>query len=281
VVSRSVRDIAAILDAVCNKPNAGFFTGLVAAPKGLRVAVVRSAMLGASVDPEVRSGLERAAKLLETLGHHVEDAEPHIYSGEVGMAFLTYWAVGAMQFLDDAERVIGQKATPANVELATWTLASVGRSMSADDVAHARAVIAKATQAFTEFFDKYDILVSPTLAAPPLTIGQNRITATEKIAMRIVGGIKSPWLMKALLKQVAAKSFAFAAFTAPFNMTGQPAISLPLHWTANGLPIGIQFAASAGADALLLKLARQLEIAQPWAQRRPPVWAGEQVRELA
>ena len=197
------------------------------------------------------------------------------------MAFLTYWAVGAMQFLDDAERIVGRKATAEDVELTTWTLASVGRAMSDQDVSRARAVIAKATQAFTEFLDRYDVLVSPTLAAPPLTIGQNRTTRTEKIAMRLVGGINSPWLMKALLKQVAAKSFAFAAFTAPFNMTGQPAMSLPLHWTPNGLPIGIQFAARTGADAMLLKLARQLEIAQPWAARRPQIWAGEKVLEVA
>lgn len=270
-----------MLDAVCNQPDAGFLAGLETAPNGLRVAIVRSAMLGASVDPEVRSALDGAAKLLERLGHHVEDAEPRVDYGEVGMAFLTYWAVGAMQFLDDAERVLGQKATPLNVELATWTLASAGRAMSADDVSHARSVIAKATHTLTEFLNGYDVLVSPTLAAPPLTIGQNKIKATEKIAMRLVGGINSPWLMKALLRQVAAKSFAFAAFTAPFNMTGQPAMSLPLHWTPNGLPIGIQFAARTGADAMLLKLARQLEIAQPWAHRRPKVWAGEQVFEVA
>lgn len=238
-------------------------------------------MLGASVNPEVQAALEEAAKLLERLGHHVEDTEPRVDYGEVGMAFLTYWAVGAMQFLDDAERIVGRKATAEDVELTTWTLASVGRAMSDQDVSRARAVIAKATQAFTEFLDRYDVLVSPTLAAPPLTIGQNRTTRTEKIAMRLVGGINSPWLMKALLKQVAAKSFAFAAFTAPFNMTGQPAMSLPLHWTPNGLPIGIQFAARTGADAMLLKLARQLEIAQPWAARRPQIWAGEKVLEVA
>jgi Asp-tRNA(Asn)/Glu-tRNA(Gln) amidotransferase A subunit family amidase len=273
VVSRSVRDSAALLDAVCNQPNAGFLAGLETAPSGLRVAVVRSAMLGASVAPEMRSALDQAAKLLEGLGHHVEDAEPRVDYAEAGMAFLTYWAVGAMQTLDDAERVLGRQASKGDVELATWTLAKVGRIMSDDDISRARVAIAKVTGAFADFLARYDILVSPVLAAPPLAIGQNRIKAAEKIAIRLAGGINSPWLMKALLRQVAAKNFAFAAFTAPFNLTGQPAISVPLHWTSNGLPAGIQLAARTGADALLLRLARQLELAQPWSARRPRVWA--------
>ncbi len=153
--------------------------------------------------------------------------------------------------------------------------------IGAADIERAKAVIWKATKTFSDFFDGYDILLSPVLATPPLRIGQNSVTGPEKVAMRVVDSIKSPWLMKALLKAVAAKSFAFAAFTAPYNMTGQPAISVPLHWTPDGLPVGIQFGAKLGADGLLLSLARQLEIAQPWANRRPPVWSGERVLEIA
>ena len=123
--------------------------------------------------------------------------------------------------------------------------------------------------------------MSPVLGSLPLRIGQNSPTASEKIAMRVVDGLQSPWLMKALMKAIASKSFAFAPFTAQFNMTGQPAISVPLSWSPDGLPIGIQFAGKMGADGLLLRLARQLELAQPWAHRRPLLWSGENVREAA
>jgi Asp-tRNA(Asn)/Glu-tRNA(Gln) amidotransferase A subunit family amidase len=114
-----------------------------------------------------------------------------------------------------------------------------------------------------------------------LKIGQNAVTGIEEIVLRLAGATKVPWLMKTILKAVAARSFAFAPYTQPFNMTGQPAMSAPLYWTAEGLPIGIQFAARLGADGLLLRLARQLEIAQGWESRRPPVWAGERAARAA
>jgi Asp-tRNA(Asn)/Glu-tRNA(Gln) amidotransferase A subunit family amidase len=281
VVSRSVRDSAAALDAVCNRPNAGFLSSLEEAPQPLKVAAVRSAMFGSSVAPEVRAALESAAGLMEQLGHSVEDAEPEVDYGEFGMAFLIYWAVSARQVLDGAVQAAGRAASREDVELSTWTLASVGGVVSEADKAHARAVISKSTRAFTEFSERYDIIMSPILAGLPLRIGQNSPTAKEKIAMRVVDGIHSPWLMKSLMRAIAAKSFAFAPFTAQFNMTGQPAISVPLFWSDGGLPIGIQFAGKLNADGLLLRLARQLELARPWAGRRPPVWAGEKVREAA
>jgi amidase len=281
VLSRSVRDSAAALDAICNRPNAGFLAGLETPPLPLRVAVVRSAMFGSQVAPEVRAALEGAVKLMEALGHRVEDAEPEVDYTEFGMAFLTYWAVGAKQVLDSAAQFVGRDARREDLELSTWTLTSVGAAAPDADVAHAKSVIDRATQAYLRFSESYDIVMSPVLAAPPIRIGQNSPTSSEKVAMKVVQGLQSPWLMKSLIKAMAAKSFAFAPFTAQFNVTGQPAISVPLVWSADGLPIGIQFAAKLNADGLLLRLARQLELAQPWAHRRPPVWSGENVPQAA
>ncbi len=281
VVSRTVRDTAAALDAVCNRVNPAFLSGLETPPSKLRVGVVRSAMLGDKVDQEVASALDAAVRLMQSLGHQIEDAEPKVDYPRIGMAFLTYWAIACKEILNGAEDLIGRKAKKNDVELTTWTLARVGGVMSDADRKRAAQVISESTGAFTAFFDRYDVLMTPTLAAPPLKIGENSITANEKIAIRIVDGFGLPVLMKALLKAIAAKSFAFAAFTAPFNMTGQPAISVPLYWTANGLPVGIQFASKLGSDGLLLRLARQLEVAQPWAHRRPTIWAGGRIAEAA
>ena len=280
VVSRSVR-IAAALDAVCTQPNAGFLSGLEAAPQPLKVAVVRSAMFGPSVAPEVRAALDGSVRLMESLGHHLEDAEPQVDYAEFGMAFLLYWAIGAKQALDGAADFLGHSASREDLELTTWTLASVGGAVPEAEKAWAKAVIERATKVFLEFSENYDAIMSPVLGLLPLRIGQNSPTSREKIAMKVVDGLHSPWLRKALIRAIAAKSFAFAPFTAQFNMTGQPAISVPLSWSADGLPIGIQFAGKMGTDGLLLRLARQLELAQAWAHRRPFVWSGEYVPEAA
>ena len=281
VVSRSVRDSAAALDAVCNRPRSGFLAGMETPPGPLKVAVVRSAMFGSSVAPEVQAALEGSVRLMQSLGHHVEDAEPKVDYAEFGMAFLIYWAIGANQGLNGAVDLVGRAASSEDVELTTWMLASVGGVVPEAEKAWAKTVIDRATKAFLEFSERFDVVMSPVLGSLPLRIGQNKPTTSEKIAMRVVDGLQSPWLMKALLKAIAAKSFAFAPFTAQFNMTGQPAISVPLAWAPDGIPIGIQFAGKVDADGLLLRLARQLELAQPWAQRRPPVWSGENIRQAA
>jgi amidase len=279
VVSRSVRDSAAALDAICNRPNPDFFASLDRSPERLRIAVVRSAMFGSIVTPEIRAALAHAVKLLQELGHEAEDAEPDVDYAQFRLAFLTYWTVSVRQILDSAAESLGRVPLRGDIEYATWGLGNVGGAMSDADKSRARRAIWNAAKTFAAFFERYDILLSPVLAQPPLRIGQNRITGVEKAAMHITNALRAPWLMKALLRAIAAKSFAFASFTAPFNMTGQPAMSVPLYWTLEGLPIGIQFAAKLGADGLLLRLARQLEIAQGWASRRPPVWSGERVGE--
>jgi len=281
VVSRSVRDTAAALDAICNRPGARYLSGLDAGPHPLKVAVVRSAMFASSVAPEVRAALNGAAALMESLGHRVEDAEPKVDYADFAMAFLIYWAISAKEVLDGAADLVGRRASREDVELLTWLIASIGRVVPEAEKAWAKAVIERAAGAFLSFSDNYDVIISPVLGSLPLRIGESGPKASEKIAMKVVGGLSSPWLMRALMRAMAAKSFAFAPFTAQFNMTGQPAISLPLAWSPDGLPIGIQFAGRMNGDGLLLRLARQLELAQPWASRRPPVWAGENVPEAA
>ena len=260
VLSRSVRDCAAALDAVCNRQDAGFLAALERPPKPLKVAVVRGVMFGRSVAPEIKAALDSAARLMESLGHRVEDAEPDIDYAAFGMAYLFCAAQSTKLFAHSAP----EAASRQNLELPTWTLARIGSSLSATDKAWAEAVIERETKTFLAFSENFDIVMSPVLGSLPIRIGELRATAAESLAMRIVERLNSSHLMKALLKAIAAKNFAFAPFTAQYNMTGQPALSLPLAQSAGGLPIGIQFAGKRNADGLLLRLARQLELAQPW-----------------
>ena len=121
------------------------------------------------------------------------------------------------------------------------------------------------------FFERHDVLLTPTLAAPPALIGALQPTAIERRLMGAINVFNAGWLMKALgaIRLQAEKTFAYIPFTPLFNATGQPAMSVPLHWNAAGLPIGMQFAARLGEDAMLFRLASQLERARPWFDRRP------------
>jgi amidase len=281
VISRTVRDSAAALDATCGRPGSGYLAGLDRPPGRLRIGVVRSAMLGKRVAPEVERATEDTVSLLKELGHEVEDAEPQVDYRAFRRAFLIFWAVSVREILDQAAEMLGRKPVPPEIEAATWGLANAGGALSNEDTWRAGRSLREAAKAFAAYFERFDIMLSPALARPPLIIGENRITSVEKLAMRAVDFVKVPWLTKTLLHAVAARSFAFAAFTAPFNTTGQPAMSVPLHWTPQGIPIGMQFAAKFNADGLLLRLARQLELAQNWTSRRPPVWSGDRISGIA
>lgn len=122
------------------------------------------------------------------------------------------------------------------------------------------------------FFERHEVLLTPTLAKPPALIGALQPTAAETRAMRAVNAVHGGALFKALgvARQLAAKTFEYMPNTALFNATGQPAMSLPLHWNAAGLPIGMQFVARLGDEATLFRLAGQIELAQPWFERVPP-----------
>ena len=122
------------------------------------------------------------------------------------------------------------------------------------------------------FFAQHDVLLTPTLAAPPALIGALQPSAAEMRVMRIINALNAGWLLNALgvIKAEAAKMFDYMPNTALFNVTGQPAMSVPLHWNAAGLPIGMQFVARFGDDATLFRLAGQLERARPWFERRAP-----------
>ncbi|MBM4186351.1 MAG: amidase [Gemmatimonadetes bacterium] len=268
VVSRTVRDTAAVLDAT-HGPDVGarLFLPSPAAPyrrlidrppSRLRVAFTRTSPDGAvPMDPECRRGVERTAALLEELGHLVEEASPVFDHQAACLNFLDLAAAFFGGGISLIEQLTGRTPSRENLEATTFGVYQYGRDLTAFQLGGAFARINQLARQMGAFFSRYDLWLTPTMAVPPVKLGV--MNAAEELGA-------PEWIVKIL---------SLAPFTAPFNATGQPAISLPLHHGEDGLPIGIQFVARLGDEASLLQLAKQLEDAAPWIGRRPPVFVGK------
>jgi amidase len=280
-LTRSVRDSAALLDATLGAdlgapyaiapPARPYLDEVVTPPGKLRIAVTTTPFLAGSVDPECVSGVEATAAMLGELGHEVEEAAPAIEPEPWLMAFMTIIAAETGADFEEVGRLIGRKAGSGDFELTTGVIAMLGRSWSATDYARSARYLQKWAREVGAFFERYDVLLTPTLASPPVPIGALRPTAAERAIMSAIRGLSAGRFMRTsgLARTLASKSFEFIPFTPLFNVSGQPAISLPLHWTAAGLPVGMQFAARWGEEATLFRLSAQLEKARPWAARAP------------
>jgi amidase len=168
----------------------------------------------------------------------------------------------------------GSTSKASDFEPATWGMIKSAHILSAWDVAKAVAAEGELARIMTGFFTQYDLLLTPTVARPPVKIGELKPNAIDEAIFLAVVASGNSTLVRNTIRQLAQKSFQWTAFCAPFNMTGQPAVSVPLYWTADNLPIGTQLVARYGEEDTLFRIAGQLERAQPWFQRRPPLWAG-------
>jgi amidase len=264
-VSRSVRDTATVLDAV-SKPFVGDpviapapsrpFAGEVGADAGtLRIGLLTDNLLDSgAIDADCVTAAERAAQLLESLGHHVEREYPKAIADPALVdKFTVLWWSGLLAEMRMWEQVVGKQMTERDVEPLTWTLAQLAAATSAVDLLDAYATVNDYSRAVQSWWDDHDLLLTPTLGEVPVPLGTFQ-TPDEPIL-----GF--------------ARAATFVPFTPEFNVTGQPAISLPLHVNAQGLPIGVQLVAAYGREDVLLRVASQLEQAQPWADRRPAVHA--------
>ncbi|MGZ3515958.1 MAG: amidase [Vulcanimicrobiaceae bacterium] len=282
-VSRSVRDSAAMLD-VLRWPSAPGYQAPVPerpyreevdrAPNRLRIAVATSAMLGSDVDTECRTALEEAARFCERLGHDVVYDEPRaIDYHAMSVAILTIFASACGTLMGACNPTPERRLRPGDLEPQTWAMVIVDRVLSSHDLGSALAVQAQTTRTFAAFMERYDALLTPTLAGPPIRIGELAPSKLETLQIETLARLGSKTLMKKAVDEIASRVYLWTPFTPVFNLTGQPAMSVPLYWTAGGLPVGVQFAAKYGDEATLFRLAGQLEREQPWAARRPPVRA--------
>ena len=281
-LTRSVRDCAALLDAVQGadvgapyeiKPPARSYVDEVGAPPGrLRIAFTVAPLLADRVHPDCVAAVEATAALLADLGHEVVEATPPLDREAWLDAFVKIVAGETRCDIERAQRLVGRRLGMGDFEPATWVLGALGRSFSAADYAAAARYAQSWARRAGAFFVDYDALLTPTLAQPPLPHGALKPTPIEAAALEAVGRLDAGWFMRitGLARQMLKKPLGFIPYTPLFNVTGQPAMSLPLHWSGSGLPIGVQFAARMGDEATLFRLAGQLEQARPWFDRAPP-----------
>ncbi|KWI62216.1 6-aminohexanoate hydrolase [Burkholderia pseudomultivorans] len=275
-LSRSVRDSALLLDVTTGQtlpPGApGTFLGALEIPPGpLRIGLVVDPMLAPALDADTRAALDDAAALVESLGHHVEPATLPIDYARAAETFLTLWATIAEEMVLGARSLTGRTPRRGEFEAATWAMAAVGRHLARARLPDVLEWQRQLTVQAAGVVSRYDAILCASLAGPPVKIGELQPTPLEAAQMRLVATLPARPLLRELLAKASQKAFAWAGCTELFNLTGQPAMSVPLYWNARGLPIGVQFAARHGDDALLLRLARQLEQARPWFERRPPL----------
>lgn len=279
VLTRSVRDSALALDLIagpglgdwytCAPPSEPFVQAAAREPGRLRVAWTSEALFGDATDPECVRAVEGAAKLCEQLGHRVEQARPKFDKAALIRAYLITVAAGVAGSLRVLERELDRKARNDDLELRTWVLRVLGEAISAGEYLESVETMRRAVRGVAEFFLGHDILLTPTCARPPVKIGELDSPTPERIAMKVARAMPVKAMLMAMLAEMAKNPLAPNPNTQLFNMSGQPAISLPLHWSAEGLPIGVQAVGRYGDDGLLLALAGQLERAQPWANRKP------------
>ncbi|HVS61912.1 MAG TPA: amidase family protein [Thermoanaerobaculia bacterium] len=257
-VSRSVRDSAAFLASVERSDNpelppVGFVTG--PSKERRRIAVVLHSLEGTAPEPEVETGALAAARLCEELGHRVETVEPPFDGPAFIDAFIGFWAGGAAQIVDSVPELLGPEASPESY-LEPWTLglAELANSRGVEQcVLTALQVFSEVARAVDGLFESHDLLLSPTLRTPPFRIGDHDPTVDfDTLLPRVIDVV---------------------GYTPIHNAVGTPAMSMPLHWTESGLPVGVQIAAARGGERTLFELAYELEEARPWRDRRPPVSA--------
>ena len=277
VLSRTVRDSAALLDAIIG-PDHGTayqaalpptrFTETITRPPGtLRIGFSASSAINAAPDPEAVAAVESAAALLADLGHRVEQVPPPHDDEALARDFLTIWFAQLHGQVADVKRRLG--ARDHQFESDTLASAELGRAAGLGPFMQSMANINDHIRALAGFHQTYDLFLTPTLATPPPTIGALTATGAVQRASRVVAKARAGRLLAAsgILDQLIADHIGWVPYTQLANLTGRPAISVPLHWTANGLPLGVQLVGRLGTDGLLLQLAAQLEEAQPWFHR--------------
>jgi amidase len=258
-VSRSVRDSAALLDAtagpepgqtlIAPHPAGSFLAACGTAPRPLRIGLVTTPITHTPLHPECLQAVNDAAALCESLGHHVEPVTLPVDPGAFFGSFGPLMAVTTAARIRSREQALGREVTEDDLEPLIWRRYQRDRNNTAEMLYNAERGMEQVTRQMALLQDSWDVLLSPTLTKPPVEIGKLSLNQDNASYER--------------------EAVSVSAFTSLYNGTGQPAMSVPLHWTADGLPVGVMFAGRYGEEALLFQLAGQLESASPWFHKVP------------
>src|ERR1700733_8838736 len=263
-VTRTVRDAAGVLDVIsAPMPGDPYYAPPLprplvqevgADPGRLRIGFLdRTGVQGYLDDPQCRAAVAGAASLLESLGHHVEQSAPAaMFEPEIAGHFNIVIAADTQATMQTFEMLLGRPIGDDEIEQRNAAYRRAGRQLSAPAYLQSRAWVGMWARRMAGWWTSHDLLLTPTLGAPPPELG---------------------WFTAEGPEEEGARLASFIPYTPQFNMTGQPAISLPLHWTPGGLPVGVQLVAAYGREDLLVRIASQLEQAAPWSEGRPQVHA--------
>jgi len=266
-LTRSVRDSAALLDA-CAGPDLGapyvapplregYRAAMDRAPGKLRVAVCDMTLTGEAIHPDCAAAVQDTAALLAEMGHHVEPALPRADTLGMMRAWTIIVGCGAALGVHKTLKALGRDLAPDDVEGVTRGALRFAENYQGEDYLDCVGKIHAYGREMAVFLRDYDVFLTATLAEPPAKVGRFSHATEDYEAFRTgPDGI-----------------FAYSPFCAAFNASGQPAVSVPLHWNAEGLPIGVHLAAQFGEDELLMSLCAELERARPWFDRRPAMSA--------
>jgi amidase len=280
VVSRSVRDTAAMLDLLVGAaPDAPYLPALPTTPYAaevgqdpgaLRIGLCTASSINPAPHAEAVAAATLAGELLESLGHHVEllDSQP-FDDAALARDFLTTWFVYAADSVAEAKLFSG--SGDSGFEPDTLVMAALGRATKPVDLVRSIENRHVHVRRLTEFHASYDLLLTPSTALPPPRIGALDLPPAMRKAQQVLVRARGAGLLRftPVVEQLISENLGWVPYTQLANLTGRPAMSVPLHWTADELPIGAQLVGRLGSEGQLLRLAAQLEEARPWRDRRP------------
>ena len=279
IVSRSVRDSATMLDVLQGpEPHAPYHMAapltpyadaIKTPPRSLRIGFTTASPIGTPVDAEAVRAVEHTARLLESLGHHVEEVASPVNGLQLAEDFLLAWFCAQALLIDTIKAQTG--AGNDQFEADNLLMAAVGRSVSAVELLACEARWNTHNRDLARYHAHHDLWLTPTLAAPPVPLGALDTPRALETLSTLARGLGLAGVMRHTrdFKATVLNNLGWTPYTQLANLTGRPAMSVPLYWTPDELPLGVQFVAPLDGEALLLQLAAQLEQAQPWFERRP------------